>query len=274
MNPTPKLTDSPTTKPTTNPTSPPSSPPSKIQAIITPPPSPAPTTCEERKWYTLTTDNQLICSNGDDVPPGWAGSEFYYDSVEACCMSAFGSIESCEYINVCVQPIVTPVPTSSPTSNPTANPTSQPSALPTPCPTTNNSTSQPSSPPTSSPVTPSPVENIVTPPPSPAPTTCEERKWQVMLSADNLLICSNGVNAEATGSEEIYDNLLECCEAEFGESSCMFDDTCVTPAPVTPAPTPCVDMVFYFVGNSCTNEIQSNAGGDVSYSKLAKHCIH
>jgi hypothetical protein len=108
------------------------------------------------------------------------------------------------------------------------------------------------------------TEPIVTPEPTPSPTTCEERKFYAVKNGDQLY-CSNGYDIPAgwAGSEYYFDTLQACCEAEFGSSSCAYQDVCVTPSPsespiespVTPAPTPCEAQVFFFDGNSCSNEI-------------------
>lgn len=129
-----------------------------------------------------------------------------------------------------------------PTPNPTPRPTNKPTNAPT-----KNPTGKPT------PVT------IVTPAPSPAPTTCEERKFYVVKNNDQLY-CSNGydIPSDWAGSEYYFDTLQACCEMQFGGSSCVFEDVCVTPSPtespVTPAPTPCGDQVFFFDGNICSND--------------------
>jgi len=122
----------------------------------------------------------------------------------------------------------------------------------------------------------SPITPIVTTPPSPAPTTCEERKWYA-LSMGGELMCSNGydIPAGSNGSEYYFDSLQGCCDAEFGATGCVYEDVCVTPtptvspvtgeptpmpspkptgSPVTLSPTLCEDKVFFFDGNVCSNE--------------------
>ncbi len=64
---------------------------SPITPITTAPPSPSPTTCEERKWYALSMGGELMCSNGYDLPAGWDGSEYYFESLQACCDAEFGA---------------------------------------------------------------------------------------------------------------------------------------------------------------------------------------
>ena len=206
----------------------------------------APTTCEERKFHAIKIDEELICSNGYDVPPGWEGDGYYYSSLKDCCLSVFGNIASCEYVDVCAPP-VTPDPTPKPTPKPTPNPTKKP----TNAPVEPLVTPIPSLTPTESPVT-------------PAPTPCGS---QVFFFDGNT--CTNEFFVADTAA---YDSLLACCNAAFGlgsfmNGSCDYVDICnteppspspvppePTPFPVTPAPTPCEAQVFFFDGNTCSNE--------------------
>ena len=205
----------------------------------------APTTCEERKFYALDDDSPLICSNGYDIPKGWADDGYYYDSLKDCCLSVFGSVADCEYYDICAP---TPLPTPLPTPKPSPLPTKKP--------------------------TPQPIDLILTP----APTTCEERKWCVAYSGDQMICsnindCSNGWN----GDGYYYNGSKDCCISVFGSvAECEYYDICApitpnptpkpsplptkkpTPQPIdlilTPAPTPCGEQVFFFDGNTCSNE--------------------
>lgn len=183
-------------------TSPPSLAP--VVTIITPAPSPAPSTCEERKvratvlyfsqaetseanaflffcfqqWYAVSTNTEELCSNGYDIPAGWGGSEIYYDSLEECCQEEFSS-NTCPFKDVCNTPIPTQAPQSpapSPKPSPfpsvpiiTPNPTEEKILTPQPS-SPSPTTEAPVSPaPTIS--TPFPVVTIITPIPTEAPVT-------------------------------------------------------------------------------------------------------
>ena len=210
---TPESTPNPSNKPT----------PVPIEPIITPSPSPAPTSCEERKWYI--DGNTLICSNGYNMESDSNDTMnigVYYNTLQECCEAEFGN-SSCDFEDVCVEPIVTPVPTESPVT--------------------------------------------------PAPTPCEA---QVFFFDGN--VCSNEFYiADAPA----YNTAKACCNMNFGagsfmKGSCEYVDICntepptpspVTPepsvniitpeptdAPVTPAPTPCEVLLFFFDGETCSNE--------------------
>ena len=89
--------------------------------------TPAPTSCEERKWYFESTKEVLkLCSN-ENVPPGIEYD--YYDTRQECCETEFGNDEECNTINVCGTND-TPTPTSSPTSSPSGSPSKSPSKSP------------------------------------------------------------------------------------------------------------------------------------------------
>jgi hypothetical protein len=276
-----------------------------VEPVITPSPSPAPTTCEERKFYAIKKTDELYCSNGYDIPSGWTGSDYYFDDLQACCEAEFGS-SSCYFEDVCntlsptespTESPVTPAPTPceaqvfffdgnvcsnefyiadasaytsvmiccninfgagsfmngscdyvaicntlEPTPNPTPNPTKKP---------TRNPTRKPSNAPIEPIVTPVPTESPVTP----APTPCEA---QVFFFDGN--VCSNEFYiADAPA----YNTAKACCNVNFGMGSfmngeCNYVDECNTippsPSPVTPAPTPCEAKVFFFDGETCSNE--------------------
>jgi hypothetical protein len=192
--------------------------------IVTPEPTPspvtpAPTPCDAQVFFF----NGDICSN-----------EFYiadamsYSSVSACCDANFGSGSSmnggCNYVDTCS------------------------TESPTPSPVTDE--------PTPSPVTPEPTPSPVTP----APTPCDAQVF--FFNGD---ICSNEfLIADAMS----YSSLVACCDANFGSGSfmsggCDYTDACSTEPPspsptvniVTPAPTPCEAQVFFFDGQSCSNEM-------------------
>lgn len=87
----------------------------------------------------------------------------------------------------------------------------------------------------------------IPPPPSPeptkkpttaAPTTCEGRKWYLLITNELTEMCSNGydIPSSAQSSMEYYDTLKECCEEEFNGGKCMFVDVC-NPGQPTPSPT-------------------------------------
>lgn len=193
---------------------------SPVTPIVTPPPSPAPTTCEERKWYALSTDGELMCSNGYDIPAGLDGSEYYFDTLEACCGAEFG-LTGCVYEDICVTP------------NPTASPV------------TGEPTPMPSLKPTNSPVTQS-------------PTLCEDKVFFFdgsvcsnefyiadVPSYDSVMACCS----QNFGSESYMNgscNYNDVCST-----------VPPTPSPITPAPTLCETRVFFFDGNMCSNEFYS-----------------
>jgi hypothetical protein len=193
---------------------------SPITPILTPAPSPAPTTCEERKWYALSKGDELMCSNGYDIPFGSTGSEYYFNSLEECCDAEFGAT-ACVYEDICV----TPTPTM---STVTGEPTPKPSLKPT-----------------GSPVTPS-------------PTLCEEKVFffngnvcsnEFYLadapSYDSAIVCCN----QNFGSESFMNG-----NCDYND---VCSTVPPTPSPITPAPTQCEARVFFFDGNICSNEFYS-----------------
>ena len=291
------------------------------EPVVTPAPSPAPTSCEERKFYAIQNGEQLYCSNGYDIPAGWEGSKYYFNTLEACCEAEFGS-SACYYEDVCntLSPTafpsespVTPAPTpceaqvfffdgktcsnefyiadapafnnvmiccnvnfgagsfmnggcnyvdmcntTPPTPNPTPKPTKKPTKNPTP-----NPTRKPTN---------EPIEPIVTPEPTPAPTPCEA---QVFFFDGN--VCSNEFYiADAPA----FNSVVACCNVNFGmgsflDKNCKYVDECntlpPTPSPVTPAPTPCEAQLFFFDGNTCSNEFYI---ADASAYESAKSCCN
>ena len=174
--------------------------------------TPAPTACEERKWHPNA--DYTKCTNDGNFD---SDSEYNYNTLAMCCMSVFGTL-SCPFDNICVE--------------------------------------------------------FISPAPSPAPTSCEERKFYAIKNEDQLY-CSNGYDVPTgwAGSEYNFDTLQACCEAEFGKMACFYEDVCSTlppsPSPVTPAPTPCGDQVFYF-SNVCSNEFV--IVGAPAYASLSACC--
>ena len=68
---------------------------------------------------------------------------------------------------------------------------------------------------------------------------------------------------------------MQCCNINYGRGSmnngnCEYVDICNTPAPVTPAPTPCNDQVFYFNGNVCSNAMAMP--GATAYNTVMACC--
>ena len=57
-----------------------------------------------------------------------------------------------------------------------------------------------------------------------------------------------------------YGSAVACCNMNFGLGSfvnggCDYIDVCLPQPVVTPAPTPCGDLLFFLDGNTCTNDI-------------------
>ncbi|KAL7521894.1 hypothetical protein ACHAWX_006589 [Stephanocyclus meneghinianus] len=76
---------------------------------------------------------------------------------------------------------------------------------------------------------PPPIEE--TPPPTPSPTTCEERSWFI-TGAGGTLICSNGFSF--TSDSSFFESVGSCCMA-LGNADCFVEDICNTANP-TPSP--------------------------------------
>ena len=77
---------------------------------------------------------------------------------------------------------------------------------------------------------------IVEPDPSPAPTTCFDRKWHKSGG-----MCTNGFQSTSNDDgNALYNNMVECCDVEFSDGKCRYEDICfdltVTEWP-TPSPT-------------------------------------
>ncbi|KAL7508646.1 hypothetical protein ACHAXN_005775 [Cyclotella atomus] len=203
--------------------------------------TPAPSSCEVRMFWH-PNDDYTMCSNEENYE---SDSSYIYTTLEACCKAMFaynnvmfccnvnfgaGSVMngSCQYVDVC-------------------------NTLP----------------PSPSIVTPEPTPS----PETPAPTPCEA---QVFYFDGN--VCSNEfIIADASA----YNSAMACCNMNFGSGSfmngqCNYVDECntlrpspsmvtpeptpspietiVTPSPVTPAPTPCESLLFFFDGETCSNE--------------------
>eukprot|EP00804_Cyclotella_cryptica_P011594 CCRYP_012099-RE/>CCRYP_012099-RE protein AED:0.25 eAED:0.25 QI:252/1/0.5/1/1/0.5/2/0/677 len=258
---------------------------SPVVAIVTPAPSSAPTSCEERMWWH-PNPGFTICTNDSVYPSNWATPEmfdqYFHESLSQCCMAVFGT-STCTYVDICSTPapsaspvveIVTPAPSSAPTSceermwwhpNPgftiCTNDSVYPSNWATPemfdqyfheslsqccmavfgtstctyvdiCTTPGPSAS--------------PVVEIVTPAPSFAPTSCDERMW--WHPNPGFTICTNdSVYPSNWATPEMFDqyfheSFAQCCIAVFGTmANCEYVDICITPtptmSPVTGTPT-------------------------------------
>eukprot|EP00804_Cyclotella_cryptica_P011713 CCRYP_011315-RD/>CCRYP_011315-RD protein AED:0.13 eAED:0.13 QI:0/0.8/0.66/1/0.8/0.66/6/154/665 len=88
--------------------------------------------------------------------------------------------------------------------------------------------------------------------PTPAPTPCGD-----MLFFFDGNTCANNVHAPGATS---YYTATACCNMNFGMGSfengnCNYVDVCAPEPAVTPAPTPCEDMIFFLHKNTCTNDI-------------------
>lgn len=144
------------------------------------------------------------------------------------------------------------------------------------------------------PPTPSPsIDEITTDEPTPSPITPAPTPCEVQVFFYNGIECSNEFFiADAMA----YSSLNECCDANFGSGSgmvgrCDYTDTCnteqptpspvtdeptpnptpkPTPSPVTPSPTPCEAQIFFFDGNSCSNEFY--IADTSSYSSVVACC--
>eukprot|EP00956_Cyclotella_meneghiniana_P032142 scaffold86992_cov70-Cyclotella_meneghiniana.AAC.8 len=257
--PTPFPTPLPTPKPSPLPTNKPT--PQPIDFILTP----APTTCEERKWCAAYSGDQMICSNVNDCSNGWEGDGYVFNGWKDCCISLFGSLTNCEYYDICAP--ITPNPTPKPSPLPTPNPTPLPSPLPTPQPT-----NEPSSKPIEPIETPMPTDSPV----SPSPTPCEAQVFYFDGSA-----CTN--DQFFIAGTPSYNSLMICCNAVFGSGSfmngnCNFIDICntlspspePTESPITPAPTPCEAREFFFDGSICSNDVF--IAGAPAFMSLKKCC--
>jgi hypothetical protein len=168
-----------------------------------------------------------VCSNEFYVADAPA-----YNNVMLCCNMNFGSGSymngGCEYVDMC-------------------------NTLPT----------------SPSPVTPEPTPSPVTP----APTPCEAQ----VFFFDGTVCSNEFVIADAPA----FNSAKACCNINFGMGSfmngqCNYVDECntlppspspvtpeptpspieniVTLSPVTPAPTPCEALLFFFDGETCSNE--------------------
>jgi len=223
------------------------------------PATPSPTPCEERKWRPK--DDFTMCTNAgesvsNDTPLGG-----FYETLQECCDEIFGD-EACMYEDICN--------TFSPTRNSTPNPTQMPSKKPTDAPTD------------------APTESSASTPTTPAPTSCEERKWR---PNDDSTMCTNAGESVSNDipRDDAYVTLQECCENIFesGES-CEYEDICnpsiltdrPTPEP-TPAPTTCRERTWHIhstktsTAKMCTNGYEtpeSETGITVEYNNLDQCC--
>lgn len=85
-------------------------------------PSPAPTPCEGRKWYALSTQRVFQCTNGYDIPAEAVDFTFF-NSLSECCDEMFGEGEECSFEDVCVETDETSSPSPAPSfgSTPTVS---------------------------------------------------------------------------------------------------------------------------------------------------------
>lgn len=115
--------------------------------------------------------------------------------------------------------------------------------------------------------TPKPTFAFVIPPTTPAPTPCEAQRFFLVDG-----VCTNDVFLLGGTS---YRSAMQCCNVNYGRGSmnngnCEYVDICNTPAPVTPAPTPCGDQIFYFNGNICSNAMAMP--GAAAYNTVMACC--
>jgi len=196
-----------------------------VEPIVTPPPvTPAPTPCEAKVFFF----DGNACTNEIYIVDAMS-----YSSLMICCNVNFGTGSfmngGCNYVDECNTLPPTKNPTKRPTASPSASPTTSPSASPTKNPTKRPTASPSASPttPTPNPVTPSPTLNPVTPSPTLNPVTPSPTLNPVTPSPT-----LNPVTDEPTPApiESIQTN-----------------------SP-TPAPTPCEAKIFFYDGNTCSNE--------------------
>mmetsp|Transcript_21519 Transcript_21519/g.35280 ORF Transcript_21519/g.35280 Transcript_21519/m.35280 type:complete len:334 (+) Transcript_21519:565-1566(+) len=172
------------------------------------PTTPSPTSCEEdRKWRP--NDDSTMCTNAGESTSNdaYAGDSIKYDTLKECCEQLFGlNQEDCIYEDVCNTVAPTRRPSKRPTRYPTSNPTKKP------------------------------VAAIVTTEPSPAPTPCEGRKWYLL----SFMTCTNGYDIPPGTDMDFYDTMSECCDEEFDDGKCVYNDVCVDETP-NPTPSPTLD---------------------------------
>ena len=105
---------------------------------------------------------------------------------------------------------------------------------------------------------------LVTPNPTPLPTwkgdafvdTPKPTKWSgdghCMIYHPNSYY-DTCTNSDMGPTEYSYESLEACCMAIFGTTTCNYEDVCIPN--ITPAPTPCTDMKFFYYDEKCTNDI-------------------
>ena len=93
-----------------------------VPEIVTTQPSPAPTPCEGRRWYALSTQRVFQCTNGYDIPVEAVDFTFF-NTMEECCEEIFGEGEECDIKDVCVETVETGSPSPAPSfgSTPTVS---------------------------------------------------------------------------------------------------------------------------------------------------------
>eukprot|EP00571_Detonula_confervacea_P014806 CAMPEP_0172300942 /NCGR_PEP_ID=MMETSP1058-20130122/2936_1 /TAXON_ID=83371 /ORGANISM="Detonula confervacea, Strain CCMP 353" /LENGTH=145 /DNA_ID=CAMNT_0013010901 /DNA_START=45 /DNA_END=485 /DNA_ORIENTATION=- len=95
-------------------------------------------------------------------------------------------------------------------------PTEDPSRNPTKKPTTN---------PTANPIT-------------LAPTSCEGRKWYILISGDIPKQCTNGYDVPPGVDDMTYfDTMSECCVGMFDDDKCVYNDVCAPTSSPSDSPT-------------------------------------
>lgn len=215
-NPTDEPTDSPTNPPVTSEPSPEPSPAPTVAIVTESPETPAPTICEGRKWYADVNNDGTKCTNGYSVNS--MDDSIIYDTPEECCDATYNDVTNCKIVDVCNP---TEAPTESPTPAPitpvvTDEPTDEPTPSPTPSPVTSEPTPEPATP-----------EVIVTPSPeTPAPTTCEDRKWYSEITDDGT-VCTNGYLYTADDQVDMFETSEECCDATYDDvANCQVVDVC------------------------------------------------
>ncbi|KAL3759751.1 hypothetical protein ACHAWU_008245 [Discostella pseudostelligera] len=98
--------------------------------IITAQPSLAPTPCEGRKWYALSTQKVFQCTNGYDIPVDAVDFTFF-STMSECCDEMFGVGADCDFKDVCVEAAETVSPTPEPSFGSTPTVSKETSGPPT-----------------------------------------------------------------------------------------------------------------------------------------------
>lgn len=91
-------------------------------------------------------------------------------------------------------------------------------------------------------------------------------------------ICSNDI---FIADAPAYGSAVACCNMNFGLGSfvngdCDYVNVCLPEPVVTPAPTPCGDLLFFKDGNTCTNDIfiaDTVAYSEFDFDVLTQECM-